>query len=48
MGGLDLWLWFSCGVAHCRKGLIFAFQGFFAGIGILAGGLGSGLLFYGF
>ena len=40
------WLSFSCGMAHCGKGLISVFQGFFASIGgacILAGGLGIGL-----
>ena len=44
------WLWFSCGVAHCGRGLIAIFRGFFASIGeifILAGGLGTGLSFYG-
>ena len=26
------WLWFSCGMAHCRGGLIAFFHGFFASI----------------
>ena len=48
--GIWGWLWFSRGMAHCSKGLIFAFEGFFASIGgflILAGGLGAALSFYG-
>ena len=40
------WLWFSCGMAQCRGGLIVFFHGFFAsirGVFILAGGLGTRL-----
>ena len=42
------WLWFSCGMVQCGKGLIPIFEHFFCTIGkdfILAGGLGAGLSF---
>ena len=43
-------LWFSCEVAHSGETLISVFQEFSSSIGkafILAGGLGTGLSFYG-
>ena len=44
------WLWSSRGVVHSGKDLVSVFQGFSASTGeayILAGGLGTGLSFYG-
>ena len=48
--GIWDWLWFSCGVAHCGRGLFSVFQKCFAsisGIFNLAVGLGAELSFYG-
>ena len=51
-GSQDMWdwLWFSCEIVHSGKNLIFLFQEVSASIDkafILAGGLGTGLSFYG-